>query len=424
MNRAAYTLVLRLLAPVVWLWMARRARRAGGAWGILSRERFGHLSAKADSGFERPVWVHAVSLGETRAAQPLVQGILDRGLPVLLTHTTATGRQEGERAFASAINRGQLRQCWLPYDFPGATARFFRAWAPRYGILIEREIWPNLLASAHHANVPVALVSARFSESSLRQARWLGKAMREALGSLVAVLAQSREDMHRLEQAGATGLQVTGNLKFDVALPVDQLARGRALRLSLRREVVVIASTREGEDESFVRGIQAQAEKPGAPLFVLVPRHPQRFESLRHLIEDAGLSYARRSLGDPEPDAAIAVLLGDSMGEMAFYYGMADVAIVAGSFAPLGGQNLIEPCVAAVPVIVGPHTFNFKQATEDAIMAGAATRVVDAEQAIKAALRLLDDEPTRQAMGAAGRAWTSAHAGATARTLQALSAWF
>ncbi len=421
MRRAAYTLVLRLMAPLVWAWMARRARKAGGDWGILSPERFGREAGTVN--LDRPVWIHAVSLGETRAAEPLIQKVLDQGLPVLLTHTTATGRQEGARVFATAIAQGQLLQRWLPYDFPEATERFMRAWMPRCGVLIEREIWPNLLASAQRSQVPMTLVSARFSESSLRQARWLGRAMREAMGSLAAVLVQSTEDMRRLALAGARQLHITGNLKFDVTLPQRQLTEGRAVRSAIGRGVVVVASTREGEDEQFVAAIKALAPLPDMPLFVVVPRHPQRFDTLARQLEEAGLAYVRRSEGQGAPESSVAVLLGDTLGEMAFYYGMADVAVVAGSFARLGGQNLIEACAAAVPVIVGPHTFNFKQAAEDAIEAGAALRAADPIHALDDAMKLMADTPARQAMGKAALAFITAHAGATQRTFQALLPW-
>lgn len=430
MNRAVYTLGLRALAPLVWLWMARRAKRAGGEWGILSAERFGRTAsgraasepvAVARAG-EAPVWVHAVSLGETRAAQPLLQALLDRGLPVLLTHITATGRAEGARLFAEAIARGQLRQAWLPYDFPGATRRFLAAARPRCGILIEREIWPNLLAAARRAGVPMALVSARFSESSLRQAGRMGVVMREALAGLDLVLAQTAPDADRLARAGAPHPAVSGNLKFDLSLPQDRVREGQAWRARLGRPVVALASTREGEDGPFIEALKRLAGTPGGPLFLLIPRHPQRFDEAAALLEQAGLAYVRRSTGQ-EPEPRTTVLLGDTLGEMAFYYAAADVAVVAGSFAPLGGQNLIEACAAGVPVIVGPHTFNFQQAASDAIEAGAAQRQPDPERAVAAALALLADPVARQAAGDAARAWFASHAGATARTMDALAPW-
>lgn len=420
MNRAVYTLGLRALAPLVWLWMARRAKRAGGEWEIFSPERFGKIrSARAA---DAPVWVHAVSLGETRAAQPLLQALLDRGLPVLLTHITATGRAEGARLFADAIARGQLRQAWLPYDFPGATRRFMAATAPRCGILVEREIWPNLLAAARRAAVPMALVSARFSASSLRQSGRMGGVMREALAGLDMVLAQTAADAGRLARAGVSRPRVSGNLKFDLSLPEAQVRAGQAWRASLGRPVIALASTREGEDAPFIDALKHRAGLPGGPLFLLIPRHPQRFDAAAALLEQAGVAYVRRSSGQvPGPDTV--VVLGDSLGEMAFHYAAADVAVVAGSFAPLGGQNLIEACAAGVPVIVGPHTFNFEQAASDAIETGAAQRQPDPDQAVAAALALLEDPAARQAASQAARAWFASHSGATARTMDALAPW-
>jgi len=450
MNRGVYTLALRALAPLLWLWMARRAKRAGGEWGVFSRERFGnradlHPSAPASTptpaldstpadfasvpasappaapfSWSAPVWVHAVSLGETRAALPLLHALLDRGLPVLLTHMTATGRAEGQRLFADAIARGQLRQAWLPYDFPGATRRFMQGYQPRCGLLIEREIWPNLLAAARRAKVPMALVSARYSASSLRQAGRMGGVMREALAGLDLVLAQTAEDAGRLKQAGAPEPIVTGNLKFDLVLPAAQVQAGKAWRTHLGRQVIAIASTREGEDALFIEAIKRHSGQPGAPLFVLIPRHPQRFDEAAQLLSDAQLPFVRRSTGG-EPDAQTSVLLGDTLGEMAFYYAASDVAIVAGSFAPLGGQNLIEACAAGVPVIVGPHTFNFLQAAEDAIAAGAAFKAGDASSAVDTAWSLLVNDVQRQVAGQAARQWSAGHAGATARTMQALT---
>jgi len=428
MSRGLYTLILRLVAPLLWLWMWRRARRAGGQWGILSAGRFGGMDAMSDGAPAQagaPVWVHAVSLGETRAAQPLLRALLAQGLPVLLTHTTATGRDEGARLFAQALADGQLRQAWLPYDLPGSVARFLDRYAPRCGLLIEREVWPNLLAAARQRRVPMALVSARFSASSLRQARWLGAALREALAGLGAVLAQTEADARRLCEAGVGHAEVTGNLKFDLDLPAAQQEAGRAWRQALGRPVIALASTREGEDAMFIQALAARAgaDRP-APLYLLIPRHPQRFDEAEALLRGAGLATVRRSAGGPPPGADTAVLLGDSLGEMAFYYAAADVAVVAGSFAPLGGQNLIEACAAGTPVIVGPHTRNFEQAVRDALAAGAALRVQDAAEAVDAARALLADAPRRQAMQAAARGWTRAHAGATQRTLSALAAWW
>lgn len=253
----------------------------------------------------------------------------------------------------------------------------------------------------------------------------MGRVMREALASLDRVLAQTAEDAARLAQAGAPAPVVTGNLKFDLVLPASQVQAGRAWRARRGRPVVAVASTREGEDSGFIAAIKRHAtasRAPDAPLFVLIPRHPQRFDEAARQLTEAGLAFVRRS-EDIEPGPDTVAMLGDTLGEMAFYYAASDVAIVAGSFAPLGGQNLIEACAAGVPVIVGPHTFNFKQAAEDAIAAGAAWRVDDAGQAVDSAMALLADAPRRQGASHAARAWFDTHAGATRRTLDALSPW-
>ena len=209
MNRFSYTLLLRCLSPALLGWMALRARRAGGEWGVTSGERFGRY--KQASRLRKPVWVHAVSLGETRAAQPLLRALLDRGERVLLTHLTVTGRQEGARAFEREIREGRLEQQWLPYDFPGATGRFLDHYQPATGILIEREVWPNLLASARTRNLPMMLVSARFSDHALRTVLRAGKVLQQAYAGLTAVHAQTLQDAQRLEQAGALAVRGSGN---------------------------------------------------------------------------------------------------------------------------------------------------------------------------------------------------------------------
>jgi 3-deoxy-D-manno-octulosonic-acid transferase len=450
LNRFFYTAFLRLLAPGLMGWMALRARRAGGRWEVWSGARFGHYAAPDADG--RPVWVHAVSLGETRAAQPLVQALLDQGDRVLLTHMTATGREEAARLFAEAIARGRLRQEWLPYDFPGCVQRFMAHYRPVLGVLMEREIWPNLIAAARRARVPMVLASARFSDQSLRQSLRAGRVMREAYGNLQAVYAQTLQDAQRLEQAGASAVRVSGNFKFDIALPADKVARGRAFGAALRRKVVAIASTREGEDEMFVRALLKHARRADGRgrglrervLFCLIPRHPQRFDAAAALLREAGIACVRRSslsgldrggaleLADGRAAAAAGgqaaarpgapqVLLGDSLGEMPAYYAACDVAVVAGSFAPLGGQNLIEACSLGVPVLVGPHTRNFEQAVADAVEEGAALRVPDADAAVRMALQLLDQPKDLARMGQAGVHWVQKHTGAVARVLAGLN---
>ncbi|MBF6617628.1 MAG: 3-deoxy-D-manno-octulosonic acid transferase [Candidimonas sp.] len=436
MNRFIYTALIRLLSPGLLGWMALRARRSGGQWDVCGGARFGHY--RQPSPLRSPVWVHAVSLGEMRAAQPLVQALLDGGDSVLLTHMTVTGKDEGARAFASAIAEGRLIQQWLPYDFPGSTRRFMAHYRPRAGVLVEREVWPNLIASAKQCKVPMMLASARFSDNALRSSLRAGSVMQEAYGSFSAIFAQTLQDAQRLEQAGASAVRVSGNFKFDVSLPADKVKRGQQFAASLSRKVIVIASTREGEDDLFIRAISRQLKRARTQgtdlservLFCIIPRHPQRFDEAADKLREAGLPFTRRSAlieaGDCSSTALhtcgdAAVLLGDTLGEMAWYYGLCQVAIVAGSFEPLGGQNLIEACAVGRPVIVGPHTRNFEQAVADALHEGAALRVADAPAAVQAALQLIDDAQRISRMSDAATHWVQKHTGAVARVVAGLN---
>ena len=437
MNRFFYTASIRVLAPALMAWMGLRARRAGGDWQVLSGPRFGYYKGQAVP-VQAPVWVHAVSLGETRAAQPLIRALLDQGETVLLTHMTVTGRKEGADAFAAEIEQGRLVQQWLPYDFPGSVRRFLAYYRPSAGVLIEREVWPNLVAAARRQRVPMMLASARFSESALVGSLRAGSVMREAYRSFRLVYAQSLADAQRLEQAGAHGVRVSGNLKFDMDLPQDKIARGRRFASDLNRRIVVIASTRETEDMDFsdaiahyLRREREHGSELHAPiLFVLVPRHPQRFEDAAAYLDKLGLRHVRRSAllqqGDASSSALQAcrdvdVLLGDTLGEMYWYYALARVAIVAGSFQPLGGQNFIEASAIGVPVIVGPHTRNFEQAVQDALHAGAALRAGTPSAALQQAVELVDQPARHHRMSDAGLHWVQMHEGAVLRVLSGLA---
>jgi len=438
LNRFFYNLGITFLSPLLMAWMGLRARRAGGNWGVLSGPRFGRYDQP--SPLQSPIWVHAVSLGEVRAAQPFIEALLNQGNAVLLTHMTVTGRAEGARAFADAIERGQLAQQWLPYDFPGCVRRFLQHYQPEMGVLIEREVWPNIIAAARRRHIPLVLASARFSDAALRQTLRAGSVMREAYQSLQAVYAQTLQDAQRLEQAGAQGVRVSGNFKFDVSLPKEHVERGRAFAAALPRKMITIASTREGEDELFIQAMIKLVQKGRAQgvdlieqvLFCLVPRHPQRFEDVAQLLTDAQVPFARRSAFQRSGETGSAnariacrdgnwVLLGDSLGEMPRYYAASHVAIVAGSFLPFGGHNMIEACATGVPVLVGPHTENFEQAVFDAIQEGAALRVSTPEHALQQALQLLEEPQRLRRMSEAGVQWVQKHAGAVSRVVAGLN---
>lgn len=411
--RLAYTLLLYLAAPFVLARLAWRARRQPGYLRHLA-ERFGRYCGRPSQPL---VWIHAVSVGETRAAAPLVAALRER-LPqhgVLLTHMTPTGREAGEALFADTVSR-----CYLPYDYPGAVARFLDHFRPRAGILMETELWPNLIRAARARGIPLYLVNARLSEKSFAGYRRVAPLAREALASLTAVAAQSAEDARRLAALGAANVQVTGSVKFDVAPPAPQLELGARWRSAWgkTRPVLLAASTREGEEALVLERLGAIGV-PGL-LAVIVPRHPQRFEEVAREVRRWGLKVQRRSEEAPiEPDTA--VLLGDSMGELFAYYAACDVAFVGGSLVPAGGQNLIEALAVGRPVLIGPSVYNFAEAAEGALRCGAAIQVPDAAALAREVRRLLLDREARERMGRAALEFASAHRGATARVLELIA---
>lgn len=397
MGRFFYTLALRVAAPAVLLRLWWRGAREP-LYRRRIAERFGYYR---DARHERPLlWLHAVSVGEARACAGLVRGLASAfaGHEILLTCMTAAGRETLKELHGESVTIA-----WLPYDYPGSVRRFLEHFRPRLALLMETELWPNLLAACAAYGVPVVLANARMSEkSALGYQRWQGLA-RPAIASLALACAQSEEDAARLRALGARRVEVTGNLKFDSAPDESLRAGGRAWRERLARPVLLLASTREGEERLLLDALPAW---DGKLLALVVPRHPRRFA------EVAALAQARRSAGEfPEP--VHRVFLGDTMGEMDFYYAAADVAVIGGSFAPLGGQNLIEACAAGAPVVLGPSVFNFAEAARLALVAGAAVQAADAAGAIREALRLLANSEERRKMGAAGRALCEVHRGAT-----------
>ncbi|MEB2319612.1 MAG: 3-deoxy-D-manno-octulosonic acid transferase [Pseudomonadota bacterium] len=398
------------LAAAYLLWRSLRQPAYRRGWG----NRFGLGYPATGSG--SLVWIHAVSVGETMAARPLVEGLLAArpGLRVLLTHMTPTGVETGERLFGDRVER-----CLLPYDMPHAVAAFLRHYDPVAGVLMETELWPNLVAAADARGMPLALVNARLSARSLAKARRILALVMPALARLDPVIAQTEGDAMRLAELGCNA-GVAGNIKFDVHPDPALVDRGRRWRPADARPVVLAASTRDGEEALLL-----DAWPRTDTLLAIVPRHPQRFEEVAGLMQRRfGAGFARRSAGQGADRGAgqgvASALLGDSMGEMPAYYAMADVAILGGSLEPFGGQNLIEACALGVPVVLGPHTFNFAQAAEQAIEAGAALRVADAGEAVRAALEIAGDPVRRKRMSAQALAFAGAHRGASERILAQL----
>ena len=414
LSHTVYNLLVQLAQPLLRRKLARRAVAEPG-YAVAVPERFGHYTQPPEAASEL-VWMHAVSLGESRAAGILIQALREAvpGVRILLTHGTATGRAEGQRH----LRTGDV-QVWQPWDTPAAVQRFLRHFRPRLGLLMETEVWPNLVLQSRAAGVPLALVNARMSEKSLRSALRWASLMRPTYGALAAVWAQTEDDAERLRALSATVQAVTGNLKFDAQPDALQYAQAQAWRSGLTRPVLMFASSREGEESQWLEAVRAAPSALQQAQWLIVPRHPQRVNEVERLFTDAGLTVSRRSSwsADGPQGAALQadVWLGDSLGEMALYYSLADAALLGGSFAPLGGQNLIEAAACACPVFMGPHTFNFAEVAQHAQAEGAARRVPDMAQAVQQACSAVADTVAMQGWRTQALAFTQAHKGAARR---------
>ena len=413
LTRLPYTLLWIVALPLVLLRLLWRARRQPAYLRHVG-ERFGRYRVRAPLAV---IWVHAVSVGETRAAEPLVRALLARWPEhsVLLTHMTPTGRDTARTLFT---DEPRVLRAYLPYDVGCFAHAFLRHFRPMFGVIMETELWPNLLAACRRRRIPVMLANARLSDRSARRYARLPALTALTMKALAAIGAQTAADAARLGQLGARRVTVTGNIKFDITAPAEMLALGQTLRARIgERPVVLAASTREGEEAVLVDAFVRNA--PSDALLLLVPRHPQRFDAVAAELAARRLATQRRS-ADETIAAHTRVLLGDSMGEMFAYYAAADVALIGGSWLPFGGQNLIEACAVGTPVVVGPHTFNFQAVAQDAVRAGAALRAEDADAGMQAALALLADDEARARVSAAGRAFATTHQGATARSIAIL----
>jgi 3-deoxy-D-manno-octulosonic-acid transferase len=429
-----YSLALRCLQLLMLRKLRRRAQAEPG-YGIAPQERLGEYTCAATQPGERVVWMHAVSLGETIACAALVTELraLLPGMRLLLTHGTATGRAQG----ATLLQAGDV-QVWQPWDTPNAVDKFLTHFKPAVGLLVETEIWPNLVARSKALGVPLCLVNARLSDKSLKQAQRLAWLARPAYSGLSAVWAQAPADARRLAALGAPVQGVLGNFKFDARPDADKLAQGKRWRAERLNPVICFAISREGEEAlllSVLKQKQAEAQVISAQVapdliasvqWMIVPRHPQRFDEVADLCAAQGFGVQRRSQwNDAGPALAKAstgpaIWIGDSLGEMALYYGLSDVALLGGSFAPLGGQNLIEAAACGCPVVMGPHTFNFAQAAELAVEAGAAWQVADMAVAVDKGLQLVQNPSQQQAAAQSAVALAGAHQGAARRTAEAV----
>lgn len=428
---AVYQLLWHLLLPLAFIRLAWRARH--------SIQYLSHLPERLALAYDKPIvqgsiWIHAVSVGETRAAQPLIEAYLARGETILLTHMTLNGRRTGAALFSEALASGQLRQVYLPYDLWWSVAHFIKTFKPKLGLFMETEAWPTVVFYCSETGLPLFLVNARLSERSARRVNQFGKAGQALFQAFSGILAQTEFDAQRYRSLGVRNIEIVGNLKFDVPLDPVSVQQGKLWKQELhtnKRLMVCAASTRDGEEEIILKAwkdLLLSNSFEVAPLLCLVPRHPERFSDVATQIINTGLSFRRRSEwgGVPQGVDSLDVILGDSMGEMTMYYSAADLVVMGGSLLPFGGQNLIEACAAGCPVLLGEHTYNFQQASLDAIETGAAKRIkgdslLGEPIALMESLKeLLSNQIELAKMTSAAKNYSIEHQGATKKILAAL----
>jgi 3-deoxy-D-manno-octulosonic-acid transferase len=424
-------LLWHLFLPLAFVRLAWRARH--------SFAYLHHIPERLGFRYEKPIskdsiWIHAVSVGETRAAQPLIEAYLARGESILLTHMTLNGRRTGKQLFANAIASGQIRQVYLPYDLCWSVGHFLKTFKPKFGLFMETEAWPTVVFRCKEIGLPLFLINARLSERSARRVNRFGNAGRALFQAFAGILAQTEFDAQRYRSLGVNNVQITGNLKFDVPLDFKLVAQGKQWQQDLHagsRLMVCAASTRDGEEEIILKAwkdLLLDNAFQKAPLLCIVPRHPERFAEVANHIRNTKLKFqARSKLANASGDFdGIDVVLGDSMGEMPMYYSAADLVVMGGSLLPFGGQNLIEACAAGCPVLLGEHTYNFQQAAIDAISIGAAKRVngellLGQTLALTESLKeLLLHSAELAKMAVAAKAYAVEHQGATKNILAAL----
>jgi 3-deoxy-D-manno-octulosonic-acid transferase len=436
-KRFCYHALWWLILPLVLAKLLWRGFKERGYWQHIA-ERFGFYPAFKNQPL---IWIHAVSLGETRAAALLIPALLQRfpNHQILLSCMTATGRQAAIEIANKFSPRALI--CFAPYDSYGAPRRFIRHFAPRLGVVMETEIWPNMVEACYLRHVPLVLANARLSEKSLHGYQKFGAVkvlIAVALSRFHSVIAQADADATRLRTlCPQANIVVAGNIKFDALPDVALIERGLQWKnqLAPNRMVLLCASTREGE-EALILAAYAKPECAvlrARALLVIVPRHPQRFDAVARLIEVSGLRLLRRSAFDfsmRQPEDALdigasshtEVLLGDSMGELYGYYSMCDVAFIGGSLVPTGGQNLIEAAACAKPILMGQSQYNFAQAAVQALSSGAMHAVESADALCAQFAILCGDADQRRAMALAAQSFAASYQGATLKTVEIIDA--
>lgn len=409
--RILYVLLVYLLAPLVIAMEVWKALWNPEYRGRL-RQRLGFIEKQPHGGC---LWVHAVSVGEVQAAAALIQALrkLYPAMPVVITTVTPTGAQRARALFGETVH-----QYYLPYDLPGSVGRFLDRVQPRVAIILETEIWPTLYHTLGRRGIPLVMASARVSTRSVDRYRRMASLFRETLSHGILIGAQTAADAERFRAIGAAPdrVRVTGNVKFDMEIPATSVAAGRDFRArcAAGRPVWVAGSTHEGEEEAVLVAHAIVRERHPGALLILVPRHPQRFESVRALLRRRGLDFAQRS-SSQEPTPAQEVYLVDTLGELQMFYAAADVAFVGGSLVPVGGHSLLEPAVLGLPMLSGPHTHNAQDVADLLEQCGALRIVRSNEDLARRACQWLDDPALARADGARGQQVVAQSRGAVSR---------
>ncbi|MFI8480498.1 lipid IV(A) 3-deoxy-D-manno-octulosonic acid transferase [Pseudomonas sp. NPDC078700] len=422
MNRLLYTLLFHLGLPLVAVRLALRARKASAyASRISERFSFGLPTFKPGG-----IWVHAVSVGESIAATPMIKALMARypDLPITITCMTPTGSERIQAIFAAPEYQGRVQHCYLAYDLPWAAARFLDRVQPKLAVIMETELWPNHINQCAKRGIPVALANARLSERSARGYGRFSKLTAPMLAQMSLIAAQTPVEAERFRSLGARDdcVEVTGSIKYDLTIDPALLERAHALRsewAALERPVWIAASTHEGEDEQVIAAHRQLLQQWPDALLILVPRHPERFNAVFEQIKAAGLQVQRRSAGEPVSEGH-QVLLGDTMGELLFLYALADIAFVGGSLVANGGHNLLEPAALRKPVLSGPYLFNFLEIANQLREAGALLEVNNGAELARQVALLWQSPQQAQDMREAGLAVMQANQGALERLLTAL----
>jgi 3-deoxy-D-manno-octulosonic-acid transferase len=412
-----YTPLLYLFLPVLLIRLVWRGFKNPDYWHRW-RERFGFIER-----LQQPVdvWVHAVSVGEVRAAEPLVNALLDKAksITLLVTTMTPTGSAQVRQCFGDRVHH-----CYVPYDYPAAVNRFIDKTRPHLAVFMETEMWPNIIRLCSRRAIPLLFANVRLSEKSFyryqRVVGFMGPVLRLASG----FAAQTHSDAERLKRLGAReeSVRVTGSIKFEVKLPASLIEVAKVLRREWGsdRLVWIAASTHEGEDETLLAAFAELKQNHPNLLLVIVPRHPERFAAVARLCHRAGYKTVLRSQDAGPLSRDVDIFIGDSMGELNLFYAASDIAFVGGSLVPVGGHNVLEPCALGLPVVFGPHMFNFQEIGERTLAHDAGMRVADKGELTAAIDRYLADPNLRFKTGEAGKAFVAENRGALQKTLHLL----